>query len=98
MESKFSARSFKQDPQSNLSIAIFEGLCDGTFLLWDLDDQEIPTHRGRLIFQGCWAAEYLGVEMYTCDRPSEFCLPNIFLPVIGESQWRANKSDIDAKI
>ncbi len=98
MESKFSAGFFKQDPQSNLSINISEGLCEVTFLLWDLDDQEVTTHKGRLIFHGCWAAEYLGVEMYTCDRPSELCLPNIFLSVIGESQWCANKTQQRAEV
>lgn len=98
MESKFSARSFKQDPQSNLSITISEGLCGATFSLWDLDDQDVTTHKGRLIFHDCWAAEYLGVKMHTCDRPSELCHPNIFLSAIGESQWLANKIQQRAEI
>jgi hypothetical protein len=98
MENKSLTSCFKQDPQSNLSITISEGLCEVTFLLWDLDDQEVTTHKGRLIFHGCWAAEYLGVETNTCDRSSEPCLPNIFLSAIGKSHWLSHKTQQRAEI
>jgi len=85
------AMSYKQDPQSNLTILINEGICQATFFLLDANDAEVTDHQGRLIFHNCWAAEFLSSELNPYSCASGQCIPGIFLTKVLEAKWYADK-------
>jgi len=82
---------FKQDPQSNVSLFINEGICEATFLLWDSNDNEVADYNGKLVFNDCWAAEFSCLEVSPYSLTSDQCIPGIFLTQLSDAEWYANK-------
>jgi hypothetical protein len=80
-------RPFRKDPQSNLCINIGEGICEITFQIWDLDDQEIEGYKGKVSFDHGWACEYVAMEVYPYSELKELCSSEVFLWKLTQSNW-----------
>lgn len=83
--------SYRQDPQSNLTLLINEGICEATFLLWDSNDAEATGNKGGIIFHDCWAAEHLSSELKPYSGANEQCIPGVFLVKVLGAQWYVDK-------
>ncbi|PQA56756.1 hypothetical protein [Siphonobacter curvatus] len=78
---------FQQDPQSDLVINMGKGICEVTFQLWDLADQEIEGYTGKVSFDHGWACEYVGIETYPYSELKVRCSSEVFLWKITQSGW-----------
>lgn len=98
METTHINKFFRQDPQSNLSIQIEEGVFEVTFQVLDVDNQEIEGYKGKVSFDNSWACEYVGMEVYPYSESKELCSSELFLWKLTRSGWFEEKVNQRSKI